>query len=166
MIPNIKVLTEKITEIVRPSRTYKINLNVVKPSTDHNNSVLGIAIVGRMKLGTSRVTSESIMVNRINGYINDLNSIQQAIYLILSTERYQHIIYSWDYGVELLDLIGKPMPYVMAEIPRRITEALTQDSRIKDVVDFEFETKGKKLHVKFTVVSDIYNIPTELEVDI
>lgn len=104
--------------------------------------------------------------DRISGYTDELDAVTQAIYLILSTERYEFPIYSWDYGVELIDLIGKPMPYVMAEVPRRITEALTQDNRIEKVTDFEFETKGKRLHVKFTVVSNIGNIPTELEVDI
>lgn len=104
--------------------------------------------------------------NRISGYTDDLDAVAQTVYLILSTERYQHIIYSWDYGVELLDLIGKPMPYVMSEVPRRITEALTQDDRIEDVTDFEFAVKGKQLHVKFTVISNVGNIPTELEVDI
>lgn len=104
--------------------------------------------------------------NRISGYTDDLDAVAQAVYLILSTERYQYSIYSWDYGVELIDLIGKPMPYVMAEVPRRITEALTQDDRIDDVVDFEFETKGKQLRVKFTVVSNTGIIPTELEVDV
>ena len=66
---------------------------------------------------TYKIASEG---DRIRGYADDLDSIKQAIYLILSTERYRHIIYSWDYGVELLDLIGKPMPYVTSEIPRRI----------------------------------------------
>ena len=102
--------------------------------------------------------------DRISGYTDDLDAIAQTIYLILSTERYKSIIYSWDYGVELIDLIGKPIPYVMSEVPRRITEALTQDDRIENVTDFEFEMKGKQLHVKFTVISNLGNIPTELEV--
>lgn len=132
MIPNVKILTEEITEQTYPTKTYKI-------------------VVDK---------------DRISGYTDDLDAVAQAVYLILSTERYQHIIYSWDYGVELLDLIGKPMPYVMSEVPRRITEALTQDDRIEDVTDFEFKTRGKQLHVKFTVVSSVGNIPTELEVDV
>lgn len=103
---------------------------------------------------------------RVNGYTDDLDAVKQAIYLILSTERYRFIIYSWDYGVELMDLIGKPMPYVMSELPRRITEALTQDNRINDVIDFEFEKNGKKLLTKFTVISNVGNIPTELEVEV
>ena len=104
--------------------------------------------------------------NRINGYADGLNAIKQAIYLMLSTERYTSVIYSWDYGVELIDLIGKPMPYVMADLPRRIKEALTQDNRIDDVVNFEFERKGKKLHATFTVVTNLGNIPSELEVEV
>ena len=102
--------------------------------------------------------------DRISGYADDLDSVIQAVYLILSTERYKFNIYSWDYGVELLDLIGKPMPYVIADLPRRIKEALTTDDRIKDVVDFKFEQNGQKLHATFTVVSKIGNISTELEV--
>lgn len=135
MIPNIEILTQKITETKYPNRTYKV---VVLDTQD----------------------------DRINGYTDGLDAIKQAIYLILSTERYQHIIYSWDYGVELLDLIGKPMPYVIAELPRRIKEALTQDNRITDVVDFEFTPTHNKLHTTFTVVTNVGNISTELEVEI
>lgn len=102
--------------------------------------------------------------DRISGYIDDIPAVVQAIYLILNTERYRFNIYSWDYGVELLDLIGKPMPYIIADLPRRIKEALTADDRITDVVDFEFEQRGKRLHTKFTAVTNIGNIATTLEV--
>lgn len=104
--------------------------------------------------------------DRISGYTDDIDSVVQAVYLILSTERYKSIIYSWDYGVELVDLIGKPIPYVMSELPRRITEALTQDNRIDDVTDFEFERHGKKLHVTFTVVTTFGNLSSALEVEV
>ena len=33
--------------------------------------------------------------NRISGYIDDKDAIVQAIYLILSTESYESLIYSW-----------------------------------------------------------------------
>lgn len=112
---------------------------------------------------TYKLVTES---NRVSGFVDDVESIKQAINLILSSERYQHIIYSWDYGVELFDLIGKPMPYVMSELQRRVKDALTQDDRIKDVVDFKFERSGKKLHAKFTVITNLGNINTGLEVDI
>ena len=169
MIPSIRVLAEKITERVYPGRTYKINFNSQRISTITNDSaILGTGTIGHMVLGKKEsVSVETISnVDRLYGYIDDLEAVKQAIYLILSTERYRYPIYSWDYGVELVDLIGKPMPYVMSELPRRISEALTQDNRIDSVVDFKFEKNGKKLHVTFTVVSSIGNIPTELEVDV
>lgn len=104
--------------------------------------------------------------DRINGFVDDLESVKQAIYLILSTERYKYIIYSWDYGVELVDLIGKPIPYCMSEIPRRVKEALLVDNRIEDVTDFQFERKGTTLHTTFTVVTNVGKVETRLEVDI
>lgn len=112
---------------------------------------------------TYRISRNS---DRINGYADGLEAIKQAVYFMLSSERYKHIIYSWDYGIELSDLIGKPMPYVMSEVPRRIKEALTQDNRILDVVDFQFEKNRNTLHTKFTVITDIGNIPTQIEVKV
>lgn len=101
-----------------------------------------------------------VLLNKdcISGYAYEIESVKQAIYFILSTERYQHPIYSWDYGVELFDLIGKPMSYVQAEFRRRIEDALTQDDRIESCSDFEFEMIDKStLHVTFTV-NTIYGV--------
>lgn len=112
----------------------------------------------------NRTYKIAISADRISEYTDDLNAIAQTVYLILSTERYQHVLYSWDYGVELIDLYGKPMPYVMSELPRRIKEALIQDDRISDVTNFTFEKKRKALLTKFTVVTTKGNISSELEV--
>ena len=38
---------------------------------------------------------------RISGECDGVEAVKQAIYNILNTERYQYIIYSWNYGVEL-----------------------------------------------------------------
>lgn len=155
MIPNIQLLTEEITETQYPSNTYKIVISAKNDLTQLSRGVVSLS-----------TSAELETIDRINGFVDDLEAVVQAVYLILSTERYQFIIYSWDYGVELVDLIGQPMPYVMSELPRRIKEALTQDDRIDDVVDFEFEQNGKRLHTTFTVVSNVGNISTELEVEV
>ena len=90
--------------------------------------------------------------NIINGFNDELEAMQQVIYKILNTERYQHIIYSWNYGIELLDLYGEPVTYVCPELQRRITEALIQDDRIESVDNFEFDTSEKRtVKVTFTV---------------
>ncbi len=153
MIPNIDILTQEITEAHYPSNTYKIVF-----ATNSDKSKTGVVSV--------QMVTEADATDRINGYIDGVDALAQAIHLILSTERYKFIIYSWDYGVELVDLIGEPMPYVMSELPRRIKEALIQDNRINDVVDFKFTKHGKRLHTTFTVVSNIGDISTELEVEV
>lgn len=153
LIPNIPILTNNLTEITYPNRTYRIVFNHEEDTMYDNRRVLNL---------TMAVDPEKY--DRISGYSDDLSSVIQAIYLILSTERYQYIIYSWDYGVELLDLFGQPMSYVMSEIPRRVTEALTQDDRIDDVIDFKFTKNKNKLHIEFTTVTTFGNVDVEMEV--
>lgn len=103
--------------------------------------------------------------NRINGTVDDIEAVRQAIYFMLNTERYEHIIYSWDYGVELVDLLGMPPDYVEPEAERVIRECLTSDDRISDVTDFEFERNKGGIHVTFNVIT-IYGNNIESEVDI
>lgn len=89
--------------------------------------------------------------NRIINKCDKLEAMKQVIYKIIMTERYKYIIYSWNYGIELADLFGEPVYYVVPELERRITEALTQDDRIDSVTDFEFDTsKRGVVVVKFT----------------
>lgn len=92
----------------------------------------------------------------INGTCDKRNAMVQAIYKILNTERYRYPIYSWNYGIELRDLFGEPVSYVCAEVERRITEALTQDNRIKSVTDFEFDTSKRHEVVCTFVVHTIF----------
>ena len=103
---------------------------------------------------------------RIRGMVDELESLRQSIYLILSVERYQYPIYSYNYGVELVDLIGQPKDFVMSEVKRRITEALTQDDRINSVDGFEFESTKNALIVTFTVHSIFGDIETKKEIDV
>lgn len=101
----------------------------------------------------------------ITGTYDKLKAVKQAVYKILRTERYEYPIYSWDYGIELKDLFGKPISYVMAEIKYRIEEALTQDDRIESVGNFSFEQPEKhSLHVKFAVTSMEGEFEEEMEV--
>lgn len=101
---------------------------------------------------------------RIRGMTDEADAMLQAVYLILSVERYQYPIYSFNYGVELADLIGQPKDYVMSEAKRRITEALTQDDRIESVDGWAFETTKKSVIVTFTVHTIFGDIETTKEV--
>lgn len=89
--------------------------------------------------------------NLIRGYTDGQEAMKQAIYKILNTERHQYVMYSWNYGIELLDLYGEPVSYVCPELERRITEALTWDDRIQTVDNFEFNISKKgEILVTFT----------------
>ena len=89
----------------------------------------------------------------ITGICDDLESVKQAIYLILNIERYKFAIYSFNYGIELNDLYGQPKSFVIPELERRIKEALCQDDRIESVDDFNFEINKNEIHTTFTVHS-------------
>lgn len=97
-------------------------------------------------------------------FINDLEAVRQSAVLALATERYEFNIYSDQYGVELMDLFGENMQYVMSEIKRRVDEALRQDDRITGVENFEFTRDKRTLRVKFTVTSTAGNFNLETEV--
>lgn len=100
--------------------------------------------------------------NIINGFCDGLEAMRQVIYKILNTERYQYIIYSWNYGIELLDLYGEPVTYVCPELQRRITEALIQDDRIDSVDNFEFDISEKRtMKATFTVHTIFGNVESE-----
>lgn len=87
------------------------------------------------------------------GYVDGLEALKQAIYKILNTERFDYIIYSWNYGIEVKELIGEHMSFVIPELERVIKEALLQDDRIEEVTDFEFLTNQNIVTVKFKVIS-------------
>lgn len=102
----------------------------------------------------------------ISGTIDQIQAVEQAVFLILNTERYFWLIFSWNYGVELHDLIGKDPEYCIPEIERRIREALLQDDRITAVENFEFDVNKKKVLTTFTVISIFGAINTEMVVEI
>lgn len=103
--------------------------------------------------------------NRIRGETDGMRALKQSIYCVLNTERYQYPVYSWNYGIELMDLYGEPLTYVCPELERRIQEALLCDSRITGVSDFVFTFLQKgKIQVSFTVHSVYGNIEAKKEV--
>lgn len=120
-------------------------------------------------LTISEPTSKTYRMNlggdTIAGTADGKEAMKQAIFKILSTERYEYIIYSDRYGAELSDLFGESIDYVKSEIKRRITEALLADSRIKSVDGFVFSQPTRHaLSVSFTAATVFGDIETEKEV--
>ena len=104
--------------------------------------------------------------NKVVGTVDGVEAVKQAVFLILNTERYENMVYDWDYGFETQDLIGMPIGYIYPELKRRIEEALTQDDRIESVEAFDFEKSGAIVTVSFTVISKQGIFETATEVNI
>ena len=114
------------------------------------DSILSTRLV--LKAQPSKNYKLDIEHDVISGTCDKIEAMKQVIYKILNTERYQNIIYSWNYGVELQDLFGEPVAYVCSELERRVKEALMQDDRIEEVDNFEFDiTEKRTVKATFTV---------------
>ena len=74
------------------------------------------------------------------------------IYKALLTPRYVHPIYTWDYGQDLDELIGKgyEADYIKSEVERKVTECLLINERITRCHSFEINLLNDTLHITFT----------------
>lgn len=130
------------------------------PQNNLNNALMTLE-VEEQPTQTHRLDIER---NKVIGKCDGLEAIKQLVYIILNVERFDWVIFSTDFGVEFKNLFGQPVPYVLPEIKRRITEALTQDDRITDVTDFDFKTEKSKVRCKFKVHSVFGDFEEETEV--
>lgn len=121
-------------------------------------SILPQGAVIRVDLSIQQAMSQptktyKIKDGRIVGFIDEIEALKQSIELILCIERYEYLIYSWNYGSELKGLIAKDKDIAESEFKRRVKEALSQDDRIKDVDNFIFEYEEDSVLAGFTIFS-------------
>lgn len=103
---------------------------------------------------------------RVIGFVDHLDAVKQAVYLILQTERFEYLIFSAKYGYEGNGMVGRDLLFVKSEIQRRIRESLLQDDRIEEVIDFEISFLRDTALVKFTVVSRFGEFDMEVQRDV
>lgn len=105
--------------------------------------------------------------DRIIGYIDNLEVVKQAIYHILSVERYSYDIYSDNYGIELEQYTGRGIDYLKATIENTLQEALLIDLRIINVTVTDIITLQKdSVQVKFNVTSIYGDLQMEVNVNV
>ena len=102
----------------------------------------------------------------VRGTVDELEAVQQAVSKILQTERYRYAIYDWNYGVELEELYGKNVSYVIPELKKRIEDALLADDRVTAVTDFSFRQEKGCVTTAFMVHTIFGEITAERTVDI
>ncbi|SDD75625.1 Protein of unknown function [Paenibacillus sp. UNCCL117] len=99
------------------------------------------------------------------GMIDGREAVRQMVFKILHTERYDHAIYSFNYGSELRLLLGGDPMLVRSELARRVKEALLQDDRIRAVEDIRMELGEHQAVISFTVESEYGSIAISKEVN-
>lgn len=104
--------------------------------------------------------------NKLKGFTDEIDALKQAIYFILNIERYDYLIYNWNYGFEIKDLIGQEPKNILPEIQKRISDALIQDSRINAILNFSFSMLKNKVIVYFTVKSIFGDLQQELNINL
>lgn len=143
-----------------------------KPFFNKNNITIkaNIETTGELELSyypKSQVEFITTVTNRIIGYADGLEALKQAIYHILSTERYAYIIYDNNYGVEFEQYIGKDLEYIQATIEQTLKEALTYDLRITDViVNAINKIDLNTVSINFTINSIYGNLVLEVNVNV
>jgi hypothetical protein len=90
-----------------------------------------------------------------NGYVEDKEALKIWIHFALRTERYKYLIYSWNYGNEINNIIGKKTTKELffSEVKRYIEECLVVNENITGIKDLKINRDGSKLNIEFTCMS-------------
>lgn len=117
-------------------------------------------------INTEVLPSKTFSIAENAGMIDNLEAVKQAVEIILDVNRFESPILPWSFGNEMRNLIGEPMDFAAIESERYIKEALKQDDRITDVVDFEFTENGGALLASYRVVTIYGDYTRETEVSL
>lgn len=91
--------------------------------------------------------------DRMQGKVDKLNAVIQSSIKRLNTENGVYEIYSENYGLKTVDLVGKDKDYAVITLKRRITESLLFDERILTVDFLESVVNERKITLYFEVLS-------------
>ena len=103
---------------------------------------------------------------QIQGFVTDLMALKQSIHKRLETQQFDYPIYSFRYGVNWRDLIGREPEYIRPELIRMVRETLSRDNRITQVSNFGFDFRGDACICSFDVKSIFGEFKDNVEVQI
>ncbi len=100
---------------------------------------------------------------RILSHVDALKAVEQAAVKILRTDRYEHLIYSSNYGTEWNLVLGKDRLLARSEIKRIVSEALLQDERITALEALDVAFIGDALNIYCNVITRYGNFQLRKE---
>lgn len=132
----------------------------VLPESGNVNISTGVTFVQQPSL-TWYINKTS---NRIQGTVDGLEAVRQAVEIILNVERFRWQIYSPNSGMQWAGLIGQNPGYVASEVQRRIKDALSTDERVLGISNFQYTMNGESMTCSLTVNTVYGNTQTTVEV--
>lgn len=88
-------------------------------------------------------TGLTYYINSKTGHIASMidgrESVIQAIFKALDTEKLSYDIYGWLYGLDMEPFIGQDLDYVQTNIQSYIEDCLLQDDRINSIQNLTVE---------------------------
>lgn len=74
---------------------------------------------------------------RISSMVDGKESLVQAIYKALDTEKFGYLIYGWLYGLDMEPFIGQDLDYIQTNLQSYVEDCLLQDDRVKSIQNFK-----------------------------
>lgn len=88
-------------------------------------------------------TGLTYYINSKTGHLSSMidgrESVIQAIYKALDTEKFGYEIYGWLYGLDMDPFIGQDLDYIQTHIQSYIEDCLLQDDRINAIQNFTIQ---------------------------
>lgn len=100
-------------------------------------------------------TGSPIIENNTFKVVYENEALKVWIYRALKIDRFSHIMYSWDFGNEVMTLVNQGYTYQLTrvEVKRFIEEALYVHPYIKDVHIDYIDFSNSALKVNLTITS-------------
>lgn len=93
-------------------------------------------------------------------------AIKVWIWCCLQTQRFRYPIYSWDYGADMEQYIGRAVSreFLQTDCEDEIRSAMLVNPYISDVTDFNVERKDDQMHISFRVITRFGEMEVEQSV--
>ncbi len=91
------------------------------------------------------------------GTVEGKEAVKVWIWLALQTPRYRYYIYTWDYGSDFEELIGRGYTeeYIATETQRMTEDCLLVNEHVQGIKEFSVNMEGSTLTISF-VADTIY----------
>ena len=95
--------------------------------------------------------------------VEGVEAVKVWAWKAVQTQRYRYYVYSWDYGQEYEDMVGKGYSeeYMKAELERMTEECLLQNPYITGIENFEYKKTGDRVTLSFKMITNLGDAEVE-----